>query len=173
MELKVSIVHKCRFQFAGGLAGQGGELSLLAMILVYGISDLRNIVRARVIAGRWRKIIKGEQRHAGNCRTEAGRQRIDRDSVLPPASGQRAGEINHRALARVVRDHLRLADMTTQSRDRRHVDDAAVFAGIIERLATGWLNRNSERMLRFVTLSQASTGWSSDRVPQFAPALLI
>src|SRR5437763_8022450 len=43
--------------------------------------------------------------------------------------------------------------------------------GIIERFATCWLSRNSERTFRFITLSHASIGWSSVGAPQVAPAL--
>src|SRR5574343_226100 len=44
--------------------------------------------------------------------------------------------------------------------------------GSIERLPTAWLKRKTERTLRFMTLSQASSGWSSAGAPQVAPALL-
>ena len=46
------------------------------------------------------------------------------------------------------------------------------WRGIIERRPTSWLSRNRLRILRFMTLSHASTGWSSVGAPQVAPALL-
>ena len=43
--------------------------------------------------------------------------------------------------------------------------------GIMLRRATSWLITNRLRMFRSITLSQASTGWSSAGAPQVAPAL--
>src|SRR6266850_2422218 len=44
--------------------------------------------------------------------------------------------------------------------------------GIIDNFPIRWLSRNRDRMLRFISLSQASMGWSSVDAPHVAPALL-
>src|SRR5471032_3087593 len=46
------------------------------------------------------------------------------------------------------------------------------WRGIIERLPTACDTRKMLRIFRFITLSHASTGWSSAGAPQLAPALL-
>jgi len=45
------------------------------------------------------------------------------------------------------------------------------FCGIMQRLPTSRLKKNMALMLRFITLFQASSGWSSAGAPQVAPAL--
>ena len=62
------------------------------------------------------------------AREHPRRERIDVDVVLAPFAGERAREVDHRRLARVVGHHRHVGAVAGQPGDRRDVDDLALAA---------------------------------------------
>ena len=62
-------------------------------------------------------------------REKAGGDRVDRDAVLPPLAGQRAGKVDQAPLGGVVGQGFVTDRVAAQSGDRRHIEDPAIAAG--------------------------------------------